>query len=166
MFKHILMGQVSRFALLMGILLLAFSTATSVMAVVSPGIGQFSDVLLNYARMSMGIADYKDLYDRRFDHYMLLPLYAAFLIFLNILVLNLLIAAMTDAYVSLDKKRTLLCKEARVRDALFLEKALPLPLRSYLLVPSQHQVLRVRLPDGSLWEYQVFLMSVNPVRAA
>ena len=135
---------------------------TAIFTVISPLTDKetltFSDIIINLFKLSTGVSDYKHLYDLRLAHDIILPLYMFFIVILNVVIMNLLIAAMTDSYVNIDKKRCLLCKSARTSDAIVAEKSITL-LKPYFIIPHQHQVLRIKLPDGSMWENHVFLMS-------
>ena len=123
---------------------------------------------LGFVKLGIGLADNEDLYliNDKFDIFLLL-VYIFFIIFVNVTLLNMLIAAMSDSYSQTSSIRELLSIKLRMADMVLLERMFPVFIQKYVSPIKIHKVIRFTLPNGKNVDYHVYLLPApsNAARA-
>ena len=160
MFDKILFEDMLRFVIVILLFTFAFSFATAVIFApfsTTMSLPNWSNIVLNYIKLGMGIADFPIMYTLP-NSPLTVVFYLFFIMFINLLILNLLIANMSDTFAKISTNRLLVATRVRTSDVILLEWLFPCLIQSNLAIPTRHRLLRITLPDGSVWENHVFLM--------
>ncbi len=169
MIYRVLVGDIARFLLVIAFMVVAFSTSAGVIIqVLDTGQGYNSSspavVMLDHFKLATGVADYS-----RLNHIeggstleiFKIIIYICFIVLANVLMFNLLIAAMSDRYSQISHLSRLLCLKVQAADMLVLERMLPPCLRNKTLNLYTQEALAVKLPDGSHMRREVHLLKVS-----
>ena len=157
--SKILCNDILNFSLVILLFIFAFTSSTALIfaPLAPPNLApDFGNILLSYFKLGFGVSDFLILYSLpsgRLSYF----LYIFFIFSVNLVILNLLIASMSDTFANGNTSRHLLAMKAKTCNVIFMEWLLPSFLQSFLVVPTQRYLLRIKLPDGSLWENHVIL---------
>ena len=157
--SKILYDDILNFSLVILLFIFAFTFSTALIfaPLAPPNLApDFGNILLSYFKLGFGVSDFLMLYSLPGGHLSYF-LYIFFIFSVNLVILNLLIASMSDTFANGNTSRHLLAMKAKTCSAIFMEWLLPSFLQSFLAVPTQRYLLRIKLPDGSLWENHVIL---------
>ena len=164
MFHKILIGDITRFLFIGGIILISFTIATlaifSAEDDVPPEFSSFLTTAISYLKLCLGLVDLNVLFLNR--HYIFSTLlFLAFVLLENILLMNLLIAAMTDTHSALSSDTELLCTKLRMSDVILMEWMLPVCLQLRQPLAWEQCVQSVTMPDGSTYRRFIYLTKVT-----
>ena len=127
----------------------------------SPMVGYF-----DYFQLAIGISDIPVLHEGIHDRWFYIPalFYSMFLIIVNVLILNLLIAMMTDRIAQISTQKDLVCKKVHACDCVALENLIPYRLINVLCPSLTNYIvrdIRVKLPDGRFVVNRVNLINAR-----
>ena len=162
MLSYIVRGDAAQFAWIIILLSVAFAVSSAPIF----NTLEYSDqkkflwTFMNFMRLGLGVTDFSELYDEGIKHGgndFILAIYAVFIFAANLVLLNMLIASMTDAYSKLTGRRHLLCSSLTAGDCVLLESILPLPILNLTNCVRLHKVIRIHLPQGKTADRHVYL---------
>ena len=120
----------------------------------------------NFFQLAIGITDVPVLYEGIRNRWFYLPalFYSIFLITVNVLILNLLIAMMTDSLSQISMQEDLVCKKIHACDCVALENLIPYGIINVLCPSLTNYIardIRVKLPDGRFIVNRVNLINAK-----
>ena len=162
MLSHIIRGDAIQFSCIIVLISVAFSVGSApIFETYEYSDGKtFFWTFMNFLRLGLGVTDFSKLYDKgikRDGNDSIVVIYAAFIFAANLVLLNMLIASMTDAYSKLAGRRHLLCSSLTASDCVLLESILPLPILNLTNCVRLHKVIRIHLPHGKTADRHVYL---------
>ncbi len=122
------------------------------------------EAVFSFFQLAIGITDVPSLHEHLSHSWLNLPtaLYAFFLVVVNILILNLLIAMMTDSLSQISAHKSLVIRVKHLGDSLILESFVPEGIVRYLCPDLLNYVVRdisITLPDGRRVTNRVHLIN-------
>ena len=90
--------------------------------------------------------------------------YAFFLILVNVLILNLLIAMMTDILAQISSEKDLVCKVMRAMDCFAVENMIPNRVLKFMCPALSNYIvwdIKIKLPNGRFVTNTVYLINVR-----
>ena len=164
MINKILFTDVLRFLCVIFIIVLGYSMATTaVFFALNLKSSMYTDpfvVMVQYLKLAIGISDFNALVEPPYNVASVL-LYVTFLVIANVLLFNLLIAAMSTTFAKISEQRELLCHKVRISDILVLQQMLPLCLQKGVLGMYKHKWSKLHMPGGTVLEKELFLIQAK-----
>ena len=162
MLSHIVRGDAIQFGLIIVLISVAFSVASApIFSTYEYSDGKtFFWTFINFLRLGLGVTDFSKLYEEGMKingDDTIIIIYAAFIFAANLVLLNMLIASMTDAYSKLAGRRHLLCSSLTASDCVLMEWIIPLPILNLANCVRLHKVIRIHLPHGKTADRHVYL---------
>ena len=101
----------------------------------------FGNVMLAYTQLAVGISDFAFLSES--SNWFNYVLYIMFLIGANVVLFNVLLAAISNVYSNISKRADLLCEQVLIRDIIILESVIPLPLKMSVKLVYRFKQIRI-----------------------
>ena len=165
MITQILFSDIFRFLCIIGLIALSFTMATMVLFATEASYQENSDnfyttplcILFDFFRLATGIADYTRLVSVN-NFILSVCIYIAFVIFSNILLFNLLIAAMSRSYGTIGNNEQSHWLRVRLGDAMVLQDILPPCLQRNVREKYRRYGVNIRLGPDSCIELTQYLL--------
>ncbi len=169
MIHRVLIGDVLRFLMVITLMVIAFATSTGVILHAMDGhihsnTSSMEWIVLDYFKLATGVTDFARLSNVEEQtplEIFKIVIYICFIVLANVLMFNLLIAAMSDRYSQISHLSRLLCLKVQAADMLVLERMLPPCLRNKALNLYTRETWKLRMPDGSHMRRDVHLLKVS-----
>ena len=164
MINRILFSDIIRFLFVIAIFALAFTMAALVLFSTEYDITKANNyiysnplyIMFDFTRLAAGIADYTNLILNQ--HFMMSVLiYLVFVIFCNILLFTLLVAAMNTTYAAIAQLDDLHWHRVRLADIITLERIVPKIIKKQLLRHFTCQLIRVNVDKDTQFEFMQYL---------
>lgn len=172
MIHRILFSDVLRFLFIISIIALSFTMAIMVIYATEHNYESSGNefyqkpyyIMFDFFRLAMGIADYTRLLHSKSILISNL-IYICFVIFCNILLFNLLIAAMNRSYGKIGNNDELHWKRVRLADMVILEWIAPCYLKRKSMSHYKRQHLRLVLDGQTKFEFEQYLLEAADCKA-
>lgn len=162
MFQRIMFGDFTRFMVVIFIMSIWATLMTMILNFGYLKEGEtfysFSEILIEYLRIGPGLSDFDLLLKGGWYN---IVLYFGAVCAMNVLCMNLLIAAMANTYAEINKVSHLLCRKVRAAELIALEWMSIAYLRNLAIPASEQRIIRIDLPDGTIEEKTVYLLEAG-----
>lgn len=165
MLERITRKDLLRFMLMTLVVTTCFSLSFMALLAVDYDLDQhgftFSSVAWKLFEVSVGISSIEYPFENSTHNLYLAFIYLGFILYMPIMIMTLLIAAMTHTYSEMGEYAPLLCQGIQLTDAITLEATLPSLLQQRGVQCYQQRVTRVYDIDGRLQERCLYLLETE-----